>query len=138
MMANIRSRDTKPELILRSGLHRLGLRYRLNSKLCQTRPDLFFPKYRTAVFVNGCFWHRHSGCNKTTTPRTRQEFWSAKFAANVARDARNADDLNAARYRVAVVWACALERGRADETVRRLSEWITSDSLAAEMTASFE
>lgn len=86
MMAGIRGKDTKPELALRRALHARGFRFRLHSKVIDGRPDLVLSKYRAIVFVHGCFWHRHEGCRYTTTPSTRQEFWQAKFAANVTRD----------------------------------------------------
>jgi len=86
MMAGIKGKDTKPELALRRALHARGFRYRLHSRNVHGRPGFVFPKYRAAVFVHGCFWHRHEGCRYTTTPSTRPEFWQAKFEANVARD----------------------------------------------------
>ena len=86
MMAGIKGKDTKPELVLRRALHARGFRYRLHSKNVPGRPDLVFPKHHAIVFVHGCFWHRHEGCRYTTTPSTRPEFWQAKFDANVTRD----------------------------------------------------
>ncbi|WP_435988245.1 very short patch repair endonuclease [Sulfitobacter sp. SH22] len=93
MMAGIKGKDTKPELVLRRALHACGFRYRLYSKNVLGRPDLVFPKHHAIVFVHGCFWHRHKGCRYTTTPSTRPEFWQAKFDANVIRDAAIRDQL---------------------------------------------
>ena len=108
MMAGIRARDTRPERILRSSLHRRGLRYRLHVGKLPGKPDLVFPRFRAAIFVHGCFWHHHAGCRYASTPATRSEFWEAKFADNVARDIRNRASLQEMGWRVAVVWECSL------------------------------
>ena len=109
-MAAIRGKDTAPELAVRRILHAMGLRFRLHRKDLPGRPDIVLPKHRTVVFVHGCFWHRHAGCRYTTTPRTRQEFWQSKFAANVERDSRNRTDLQQLGWRVIVVWECELRQ----------------------------
>lgn len=127
MMAGIRGKDTKPELIVRRRLFAAGFRYRLHVKGLPGRPDLVFPRYRAVVFVHGCFWHRHEGCRFTTTPSTRPEFWARKFAANVERDARKTSDLREAGWRVAVVWACALRGGKDVEVAVALAAWLKSD-----------
>lgn len=126
MMAAIRGRDTGPERVLRSALHRLGFRFRLHRKTLPGRPDLVLPRHRVAVFVNGCFWHRHAGCRYATTPRTRPEFWARKFADNVERDRRNEAELLNEGWRVAVVWECALARGHEAEAAGELADWIRS------------
>lgn len=105
MMSGIRSKDTKPELTVRNHLHRKGLRYRLHAKL-PGKPDLVFPKYRTVVFVHGCFWHRHEGCQYATTPKSNADFWQAKFASNVRRDALVQQTLEAQGWRVLTIWGC--------------------------------
>ncbi|MTH60028.1 very short patch repair endonuclease [Paracoccus litorisediminis] len=109
MMAGIRGKDTKPELVLRRSLHALGFRYRLHVKGVPGKPDIVMPKYNAVIFVHGCFWHRHRGCRYTTTPSTRRDFWTAKFDTNVARDIVVRSALSQAGWRVATVWECALQ-----------------------------
>ena len=124
MMAGIRGKDTKPELLLRRALHSAGLRYRLHGARLPGKPDLVFAKYHAVVFVHGCFWHRHENCRFATTPATRPEFWESKFTANVQRDARNMSDLLAMGWHVAVVWECALlQRGATDVAVE-VAAWL--------------
>ena len=109
MMSGIRGRDTAPELIVRRGLHQRGLRYVLGGRGLPGRPDLVFPSRMTAVFVHGCFWHRHSGCRYACLPKTRLDFWVTKFSANIARDARNEARLRELGWHVEVIWECALK-----------------------------
>lgn len=126
-MGAIKGKDTKPEVIIRRHLHRNGFRFRLHVTDLPGKPDIVLPKWRAVVEVRGCFWHRHEGCAFATAPGTRPEFWSAKFAANVARDRRNDGQIKALGWRLAIVWECALKRdqGRALDD---LVTWITSDS----------
>lgn len=105
MMSGIRGKNTKPELLVRSHLHRKGLRYRLHAKL-PGKPDLVFPKHRTVVFVHGCFWHRHENCRYSTNPQSNAAFWQTKFTANVKRDALVQEQLTALGWRVLIVWGC--------------------------------
>ena len=105
-MSRVSSRDTLPEMRIRRAAHALGLRYRLYRKDLPGNPDLIFPKHRVALFVHGCFWHRHLGCMKASTPKSRTEFWNAKFDANVARDRRSFDALIVMGWRVEVIWEC--------------------------------
>lgn len=107
-MAGIRSKDTKPERLLRSFLHRKGFRFRLHRKLLSSRPDLVLPKYKLAIFVHGCFWHRHRGCPRATMPSTNSENWQRKFDANMKRDQRNVAQLQEAGWRVFVLWECVV------------------------------
>ncbi|WP_111748844.1 very short patch repair endonuclease [Salinisphaera orenii] len=129
-MSQIRGKDTKPELVLRKSLHALGFRYGLHSSNLPGKPDLVFRRYGAVCFVNGCFWHRHSGCRYMTTPANRQEFWEAKFDANVARDRRDQSRLMDTGWRVAVIWECQLKRHQLPDTVHQLSRWITAGSIS--------
>ena len=93
IMRQVKGRDTSPEKIVRSLLHRMGYRFRLQRDDLPGKPDIVLPRFKTVVFVNGCFWHRHSGCKRATTPATNVDYWQTKFARNVARDARNQAEL---------------------------------------------
>ena len=108
-MSRIRSQDTKPEKAVRSLLHHAGYRFRLHRKDLPGTPDIVLPKYRTALFVHGCFWHRHPGCRYAYTPKSRVDFWQKKFDENVARDQRNQAQLKEAGWHVLVVWECELK-----------------------------
>ena len=109
-MALIRGRDTRPEKQMRSLLHGAGYRFRLHDRKLPGRPDIVLKKYRTVVFVHGCYWHRHRDCKNTTIPGTRTEFWKAKFAATVERDRRNTLELEAMGWHVIMVWECELKK----------------------------
>ncbi|TAZ42060.1 very short patch repair endonuclease [Rhizobium ruizarguesonis] len=125
MMAGIKGKNTKPELVLRRALHAQGLRFRLHSTKITGAPDIVLPKYKAAVFVHGCFWHRHFRCRYATTPSTRPEFWQAKFAANVSRDNAVKSKLLEAGWRVATVWECALRKqNHVEGTARQLADWL--------------
>jgi DNA mismatch endonuclease (patch repair protein) len=108
-MGRIGPRNTIPEIAVRRVAHRLGYRFRLYRKDLPGRPDIVFPRYQLAVFVHGCFWHRHEECPNCTMPKTRPEFWSAKFCATVNRDRRNVNALHALRWRTLVIWECETE-----------------------------
>ena len=123
MMASIRGKNTQPELALRSALFAAGFRYRLHVRGLAGSPDLVFPQYRAALFVHGCFWHRHEGCRYTTIPRSNVDFWQLKFAGNVERDARNVAALKETGWRVGIAWECELQRSVA-ETAETVSAWL--------------
>ncbi|MDE2937161.1 MAG: very short patch repair endonuclease [Chloroflexota bacterium] len=106
LMSRIRSKDTKPELLVRRLVHGMGYRYRLHAKDLPGRPDLVFRSRRKVVFVHGCFWHRHDGCRANRLPKTRREFWRSKLEGNARRDDRNVAALVALGWRVHVVWEC--------------------------------
>jgi len=108
-MSRIRGRDTGPEVAVRQTLHRLGYRFRLHRRDLPGRPDIALPKYRTVVFVQGCFWHRHSGCRYAYTPKTRTEFWGKKFQDTVVRDSNNRQLLQCAGWNVLYVWECEVK-----------------------------
>ena len=125
MMARIRSRDTKPELLVRRYLHGAGFRFRLARKDLPGTPDLLLPRYNAAIFVHGCYWHGHLGCRYATTPATRTEFWRAKIDANSRRDTRAKRDLEDLGWRVAVIWECAL-RKQFEVSLKRLERFLLS------------
>ena len=133
VMAAIRRRDTGPELRLRRALHAMGLRYRLDVAALPGRPDLVFPRFRAAVFVHGCFWHRHPGCPKATTPAANLGFWTAKFARNTARDAAAQAALAALGWRIAVVWTCTLGPRQAPETAAETARWLQGAAARLEL-----
>ena len=109
-MSLIRGRDTKPEIVVRRVLHRLGYRYRLHCRDLPGRPDIVFRKIRKVIFVHGCFWHRHGdpNCRLARLPKSRLDFWEPKFAANTERDAKNQKALKDAGWTVLLVWECEL------------------------------
>lgn len=130
-MSRIRSKDTKPEMLIRRGLHARGLRYRLQDQSLPGRPDLVFPRYHTAVFIHGCFWHAH-GCALSKLPATRQDFWRAKLTANALRDRKAVDALQAVGWRVLVIWECALRgssRQRESVVLERAAKFIQDSDL---------
>ncbi|MHC4875619.1 MAG: very short patch repair endonuclease [Planctomycetota bacterium] len=105
-MSRIRGKDTKPELLVRSMLHRLGFRFRLHRKDLPGKPDIVLPAYRTVIFVHGCFWHRHPGCRFAYNPKSRVDFWRAKFRRNVERHQEVEQALEDLGWRVIVIWEC--------------------------------
>ncbi len=115
-MRRVKSKNTKPEVRVRSALHRMGYRFRLHRKDLPGNPDLVLPKHRTAVFVHGCFWHQHPGCRKATIPQNNREYWERKLGRNVERDRRSERELDALGWRVVKLWEC--EMPREDEALR--------------------
>ena len=128
MMSGIRGRHTKPELLIRKALHGRGFRYRLHAKALPGKPDLLLPKHQAALFVHGCFWHRHDGCRFATTPATRSEFWAEKFSKNMSRDSLNLEKLKAAGWRIGIVWECAIKDRGADQVGEAVGQWLLSSS----------
>ena len=108
IMRRVRSKDTIPEKTVRSLLHRLGFRFRLHRKDLPGKPDIVLPKHKTVVFVHGCFWHRHVGCARATTPASRKDYWLPKFQRTVWRDKANQEELRQLGWNVIVVWECEL------------------------------
>jgi len=107
-MSRVRQKNTKPEIVVRQVLHAMGYRFRLHNKDLPGTPDIVFPGRRKAIFVHGCFWHRHPGCKKASTPKTRVDFWASKFAANEARDARKLAELQELGWATMTVWECEI------------------------------
>lgn len=129
MMAGIRASDTKPELKVRRTLHHLGYRYRLKDKVSGTQPDVLLRKQRVAIFVHGCFWHRHQDCKLSYSPNSRKEFWEAKFHQNIERDIKVNLKLQLEGWRIAVIWECATRNKELfEKTMNSLNEWIKSSS----------
>ena len=113
-MTAIRSKNTKPEIFLRKLLFACGYRYRINSEKIAGHPDIYLKKYNTAIFVNGCFWHRHEHCKYATTPATRTDFWLKKFATNIKRDIVVKTELKNAGIKCLVVWECSIRKMKKD------------------------
>jgi DNA mismatch endonuclease, patch repair protein len=112
VMSRIRSRDTTPELTVRSTLHRLGYRFRVHAARLPGRPDVVLPRYKAVIFVHGCFWHRHRGCQFAYTPKTRTKFWLDKLNGNVTRDAKIRYQLRRMGWQVITVWECDIRKPR--------------------------
>ncbi len=129
MMSGVGGKNTRPEIALRKTMHAIGLRYRLHRKDLPGKPDIVMPGRKVAIFVHGCFWHRHEGCRFATTPNTRPEFWKDKFASNTSRDQKNVVQLLELGWRVATVWECALRRaGSPEAAARHIEEWLDADT----------
>lgn len=126
-MSRVGGKDTTPELVVRRAAHALGLRFRLHRKGLPGTPDLVFPRHKAAVFVHGYFWHRHEACKKATTPKSRKEFWEAKFARNVERDAQAIVALHALGWRTLIIWQCETNSPQSvSETLARFFDLIPS------------
>jgi DNA mismatch endonuclease (patch repair protein) len=129
MMSGIRGKNTKPELLIRRGLHARGFRFRLHVKDLPGKPDLVLPRYRAVVFVNGCFWHGHD-CHLFKWPKSREEFWRTKIRTNRANDKKHLAALREKGWRVLVIWECALKgrtRRDPDEVLSSAAAWLRSD-----------
>lgn len=132
MMASIRTRDTRPELIVRRHLHGLGFRYRLAPRDLPGKPDVVLPKHSAVIFVHGCFWHGHADCRFATVPGTHTEFWVNKIAANRARDRLKETQLRGLGWRIALVWECALKAER-EATLHQLVAFIRTERNVIEI-----
>jgi DNA mismatch endonuclease (patch repair protein) len=114
LMSRIRTKGTAPELALRSALHASGCRFRLHGKDLPGKPDIILPKYKSVIFVHGCFWHHHEGCIKSKMPKTNSEFWKNKISENVRRDNKNKKKLEALGWRVFITWECEIKKDAAN------------------------
>ena len=123
-MSRIRNRNTKPEELVRKFLFSQGLRYRKNDVRFHGKPDIVLPKYRTVIFVNGCFWHKHEGCKYFVWPKNNAEFWHEKILSNVERDLRNYERLQQMGWNIIVVWECDLKKEVRSETLSRIVQGI--------------
>lgn len=125
-MSRIKGKDTAIEVKVRKELFRLGFRFRKNVKVLPGKPDIVLPKYKTAVFIHGCFWHRHKGCKDATTPKTRTDFWIGKFQKNVENDLKHYDELSNAGWRVYILWECDIER-RFEQAIDNLVKFLRAE-----------
>lgn len=123
-MSRIRSKDTKPEELVRKYLFSKGFRYRKNDARFPGKPDIVLPKYKTVIFVNGCFWHMHEGCKYFVWPKNNKEFWRNKIMSNAKRDKRNYQLIQQQGWRVLVVWECELRSKEKENTLRRLEDYL--------------
>ncbi len=129
IMASIKGKDTKPEMVIRRALHALGFRYRLHVKNLPGCPDMVLPKYRAVIMVNGCFWHGH-GCQAHNKPKSRVDYWEEKISKNQARDEQNKKRLHELGWRIATIWECAIfgkTKITTDEIAKYIAEWINSE-----------
>lgn len=124
MMAAVKSRDTSTETSIRKALHAIGFRYRVHKRIGKSRPDFLLPKYSAAIFVHGCFWHGHAECRYARIPKSNVEFWTTKIERNVARDARNEDELGAMGWRIALVWECAIRDLGVIQVSHQIADWL--------------
>lgn len=130
-MSQIRGKDTKPEEIVRKYIFAQGFRYRKNDPRLPGKPDIVLSKYRTVIFVNGCFWHKHEGCKYFVWPKNNAAFWREKILSNVERDQRNYEKLNQMRWNVIVVWECELKKELRPETLNKIIQDITRSVTAS-------
>ena len=128
-MSRIRAVETKPEDTVRKYLFSRGLRYRKNVKTLPGKPDIVLPKYKTVIFVNGCFWHGHSNCRYFVIPKTNTEFWKEKITANIARDNRVIENLSVQGWKVLTVWECELKKPIREETLCSLYKRIVQQNI---------
>jgi DNA mismatch endonuclease, patch repair protein len=119
-MSQIRSANTKPELLVRKFLHAQGFRYKLHDKILPGKPDIVLPKYKTVIFIHGCFWHGHSNCKYFTIPKTRTVWWRNKIETNKANDAKAMKSLRKDGWKVITVWECKLKKGKVENTLEKL------------------
>lgn len=136
MMSGIQSKDTKPELKIRSALHKLGFRYKLYDKTLPGKPDLVFPKYNAVILIHGCFWHLHD-CHLFKWPSTRPAFWKEKITGNKQRDKKNIQLLNENGWRILVIWECAMKGKHKldfETTIQSISEWLNGSDDFTEIT----
>lgn len=126
IMASISGKETKPEIAVRSYLFKQGFRFRKNVKNLPGKPDIVLPKYKTVVFIHGCFWHGHKNCNKATLPTSNIKFWQAKITANISRDAKAQKDLKKLGWRMIIIWECNIKNKVIfDNTMRKLTKSIS-------------
>lgn len=135
MMSGIKAKNTRPEMLVRRLLHSEGYRFRLHRKDLPGTPDIVLSKFKIAIFVHGCFWHSHHGCNFAKVPVTRSEFWAKKLSANAARDKATVEKLNAIGWRVLCIWECATRgSGSIDDLMSDISSWMLGKERSGEIS----
>ncbi|MBO9154992.1 DNA mismatch endonuclease Vsr [Chitinophaga sp. MAH-28] len=120
-MSRIKGKNTKPEMMVRKFLFSQGLRYKLHDKTLPGKPDMVFPKFKTALFINGCFWHGHENCKYYVVPKTRTDWWQAKINGNRIKDYDSIKKLEQQGWKVIVIWECELKHGKADEKLKNIA-----------------
>ena len=135
MMSGIRSKDTNPELLVRSHLHKLGFRFRLHNKNLPGKPDIVLKKYNAVIFIHGCFWHRHQ-CYLFKWPKTRSQFWREKINKNYENDLKALRELSTLDWRVCIIWECAIRRSGKDVSsiINKVSSWLLDDEKNLEIS----
>lgn len=119
-MSRIKGKNTKPEMLVRKFLHARGFRYKLHDKNLPGKPDLVLPKYKTVIFIHGCYWHKHEGCKYFVVPKTRTEWWLNKINGNVANDRKALADLKNNNWKIITIWECELKTGKAERSLSNL------------------
>lgn len=127
IMSKISGKDTKPEIIIRKALFAKGLRYRINYKNLPGKPDVVLPRYKTIIFIHGCFWHSHPGCKDAHLPKSNIEFWEKKISSNVERDKRNVKDLIDLGWNVIIVWECEIKKKNMENLLNRIVDSLKSN-----------
>ncbi len=121
-MSAIKSKNTKPEITVRKLLHSMGYRFRLHKKDLPGSPDIVLPKYKTVIFVHGCFWHRHQNCKYASNPKTRREFWEKKFKENIERDKKTQEKLKNLGWKTKIVWECEIKKQ--DKLIKKIEDFL--------------
>ena len=138
MMAGIRSKNTKPELLIRSGLFKSGFRYRVNTKIFG-KPDIVLKKFNAVIFIHGCFWHGHIGCDNFKIPKSNTRFWIEKIDRNRKRDGDVLNLLHATGWRICIIWECAIrgktQLSKIDKTIKKISKWLHSKRVWMEVVS---
>ena len=131
-MSRIRGKDTKPEELVRKYLFSQGFRYRKNDARLPGKPDIVLPKYKTVIFVNGCFWHKHEGCKYFVWPKNNADFWKKKIESNIARDAKNYQQLESLGWKVLTIWECELKTHCREETLVNITRTLQAEVSTTE------
>ena len=125
-MSQIKATDTKPELLVRKFLHAQGFRYKLHDKTLPGKPDIVLPKYKTVIFIHGCFWHGHSNCKYYVVPKTRTDWWMNKINTNSSNDVKAIKDLKKDSWKIITVWECRLKAGKKEKTLSQILQKLSN------------